>query len=56
MAKSGVVTNLLSSARDCEYIIDHMPYSAKGNELVHKYILKTITIIRDLRDMAFINA
>ena len=56
MAKSGVVTNLLSSARDGEYIISHMPYSEKGNELVHKHISKTITIIPDLRDIVFINA
>ena len=52
MAKSGVVANLLSAAQDGEYIIGHMPYSEEGNKLIQKYISKTITIIRDPRDMA----
>lgn len=52
MAKSGVVANLLSEAQEGEYIIGHMPFSEQANKLIQKYILKTITIIRDPRDMA----
>ena len=52
MAKSSVVGNLFSKVSGKEYIIGHMPYSDGGKCLVEKYISKTITIVRDPRDMA----
>ena len=50
-AKAGVVANLLSKVQNDEYIIGHMPYSEEGGYVVGKFISKTITIIRDPRDM-----
>lgn len=52
MAKSGMVASLLSKIDQDKYIIGHMPFSEAGNTLVKEYIAKTITIIRDPRDMA----
>ena len=51
-AKASVVANLLSKVQNDEYIIGHMPYSKEGGYVVGKFINKTITIIRDPRDMA----
>jgi sulfotransferase 6B1 len=52
MAKTGVVINLLSKVKGGEYIIGHVPYSKEGSKVIEQYIAKTITIIRDPRDMA----
>ena len=52
VAKAGVVANLLSKVQNHEYIIGHMPYSKEGDRIVCQFIDKTITIIRDPRDMA----
>jgi hypothetical protein len=51
IAKAGVVDNLLSKVKGGEYVIGHMPYSKEGEYIVGKSINKTITIIRDPRDM-----
>ncbi len=51
-AKSRVVANLFKATKGGEYIIGHMPYSDAGRAIIQKYIAKTITIVRDPRDMA----
>lgn len=52
LAKSGVVIDTLSKMKDYEYLIGHMPFSEEGDKIVRNHVSKTITIVRDPRDMA----
>lgn len=52
LARPKVLESLFSKIAEREYIIGHIPYSDESNELIDRYITKTITIIRDPRDMA----
>jgi len=52
LVKPSLVSRTFSEIYDYKYIIGHMPFSKDGNEVLEKYIKKTITIIRDPRDMA----
>ena len=52
LVRSSLIKNLLLKIDNGNYIIGHMPYSNDGKKLIEKYINKTITIIRDPRDMA----
>lgn len=51
MVRASVINDLFRRVMSAEYIIGHMPYSDRGNEIVEHHIAKTITIIRDPRDM-----
>lgn len=52
LVKPSLVSRTFSQIYDHQYIIGHMPFSKDGKEIIEKYIKKTITIIRDPRDMA----
>ena len=52
LVKPSVIKNMLTKVLDGQYVIGHMPYSDDGKEVIEKNIKKTITIIRDPRDMA----
>ena len=52
LVRSSLIKNMLTKILDGQYVIGHMPYSDDGKKVVENHIAKTITIIRDPRDMA----
>ncbi|MDB9965145.1 sulfotransferase domain-containing protein [Planktomarina temperata] len=50
--RPSIIRELLSEVSEREYIIGHIPFSHKGKEVIEETIQKSVTIIRDPRDMA----
>ena len=50
LVKPSLVSRTFSEIYDYKYIIGHMPFSKDGNEVLEKYIKKTITIMEFYRD------
>ena len=52
LVRASLIAKLFSKVEDNQYVIGHMPYSYDGKKVIQENIAKTITIIRDPRDMA----
>tara|TARA_A200000113_G_C8767429_1_gene323201 strand:+ start:11 stop:877 length:867 start_codon:yes stop_codon:yes gene_type:complete len=52
LVRASLIAKLFSKVEDNQYVIGHMPYSDDGKKVIQENIAKTITIIRDPRDMA----
>tara|TARA_B100001057_G_C22868061_1_gene957492 strand:+ start:4304 stop:5170 length:867 start_codon:yes stop_codon:yes gene_type:complete len=52
LVRASLIARLFSEIKDNQYLIGHMPYSDDGKKVIQENIAKTITIIRDPRDMA----
>lgn len=52
LVRPSLIKNMLTKIYDGQYVIGHMPYSDDGKKVIENHIAKTITIIRDPRDMA----
>ncbi len=52
LVKASLIAGLFAKISNGQYVIGHMPFSADGKKVIKKHIKKTITIIRDPRDMA----
>tara|TARA_B100001939_G_scaffold287165_1_gene257580 strand:+ start:7963 stop:8829 length:867 start_codon:yes stop_codon:yes gene_type:complete len=52
LVKPSLMTKTFSNVGNKQYIIGHMPFSADGKKVIEEKISKTVTIIRDPRDMA----
>ncbi len=50
--KASIIASLFSKTSNGQYVIGHMPFSPDGKIIIKEHIKKTITIIRDPRDMA----
>ena len=52
LVKPSLMTKTFSNVGNKQYIIGHMPFSVDGKKVIEEKISKTVTIIRDPRDMA----
>ncbi len=52
LVRPSLIKNMLVKILDGQYVIGHMPFSEDGKEVIENHVAKTITIIRDPRDMA----